>query len=76
MGTWLLVWLIVAMLVPLVAIGALVAALVRHGIVVGRSAQRLQAEVSPIAEDISRETSAQQQRISSLRVPRRGQGQA
>jgi hypothetical protein len=69
-GTWLLVWLVVAMLVPLVAIAALVAALVRHGIVVGRSVQRLQAEVSPIAEEISRETTAQQQRLSGLKVPR------
>jgi hypothetical protein len=71
----LLVWLIVAMLVPLVAIGALVAALVRHGIVVGRSAQRFQAEVSPLAEEISRETAAQQQRLAGLNVPRRGAGE-
>ena len=76
MGTWLLVWLIVAMLVPLLAIAALVAALVRHGIVVGRSAQRLQAEVSPITEEISREAAAQQQRLSTLKVPGRRSSEA
>ncbi|MGZ4133236.1 MAG: hypothetical protein ACXVWF_09325 [Actinomycetota bacterium] len=76
MGTWLLVWLIVAMLVPLVAIAAFVAALVRHGLVVGRSAQRLQAEVGPLAEEITRETARQGERLSSLKGPGRRSGEA
>jgi len=69
-GTWLIVWLIVS-LTTTVALVAFVAALVRHGIVVGRSAQRMQAEIAPLAEEISRGTAEQQRRLSMLKVPGR-----
>jgi uncharacterized membrane protein len=69
-GTWLIVWLI-ASLTTMVALVAFVAALVRHGLVVGRSAQRMQAEIAPLAEEISRESAEQQRRLSTLKVPGR-----
>ena len=52
MTTTALVWLVIG-LVTVVAVSALLIALIRHLIVLGRAARRFQEEVTPIAEDIS-----------------------
>lgn len=45
------VWLIIG-LVTTVALVAMVIALIRHGILLGRAAMRLSAEVGPIVDEI------------------------
>lgn len=52
MTTTALVWLVTGLL-TIVAVSALLIALVRHVIVLGRAARRFQEEVRPIAEEIS-----------------------
>ena len=52
MTTTALVWLVVGLL-TIVAVLALLIALIRHLLVLGRAARRFQEEVTPIAEDIS-----------------------
>jgi hypothetical protein len=47
-----LVWLVIGLL-TIVAVLALLIALIRHLMVLGRAARRFQEEVTPIAEDIS-----------------------
>jgi hypothetical protein len=47
-----IVWLVIGLL-TIVAVSALLIALIRHLIVLGRAAKRFQEEVTPIAEDIS-----------------------
>jgi Na+-transporting methylmalonyl-CoA/oxaloacetate decarboxylase gamma subunit len=52
MTTTALVWLVIGLL-TVVAVLALLIALIRHVLVLGRAARRFQEEVTPIAEDIS-----------------------
>ena len=52
MTTTALVWFVIGLL-TIVAVLALLIALIRHLIVLGRAARRFQEEVTPIAEDIS-----------------------
>lgn len=52
MGTWLVVWFIVGIL-STVAVLAFLIALIRHLMVLGRSARRMQDEVTPIVQEIS-----------------------
>lgn len=52
MTTTALVWFVIGLL-TLVAVLALLIALVRHVMLLGRAARRFQEEVTPIAEDIS-----------------------
>ncbi len=47
-----LVWFVIGLL-TVVAVLALLIALIRHLMVLGRTARRFQEEVTPIAEDIS-----------------------
>ena len=52
MTTTALVWFVIGLL-TIVAVLALLIALIRHLMVLGRAARRFQEEVTPIAEDIS-----------------------
>jgi len=54
MLTWLVMWIVLGA-VSTVALLAFVLALGRHVLILGRTARRFQAEVSPIAEEIARE---------------------
>jgi len=46
-GTWLLVWFVIG-IVSTVAVIAFLIALIRHLLVLGRTARRMQDELSPI----------------------------
>ena len=70
MSTWLVVWFIVA----IVSTGAVIAclvALVRHVLVVGRSAKELQEAVKPLADAITADGKRASDRASALEVPGR-----
>ena len=67
MTTTALVWFVVG-LVSIVAVLAVLIALIRHLFVLGRAAKRFQAEVGPLAEDISTLSGAASSR--SRRLPR------
>jgi hypothetical protein len=66
--TWLVVWLVVV-LVTTVALVVFVAGLARHALVVGRSAQRMQEEVKPLAEEIAHGSARAGDRVGSLQIP-------
>ena len=69
MDTWLVVWFVIA-IVATIAVLAFLVALIRHLLVLGRTARRLQDEVSPIAREISTEGARASDRASRLRPPR------
>ncbi len=64
------VWIAIG-LATTVAILALLIALIRHVLVLGRSLQRFQQEVQPVAEEISAEGERASSRTSNLKVPGR-----
>ena len=64
-GTWLVVWFIVG-IVSTVAVLAFLLALIRHLLVLGRTARRIQDELSPIVQEISVEGSRANERASRL----------
>jgi hypothetical protein len=51
-GTWILVWFVIGILTT-VAVIAFLIALIRHLLVLGRTARRMQDEVAPIVQEIS-----------------------
>jgi hypothetical protein len=61
-----IVWLTIG-LVTAVALIAMLIALVRHGMLVGRAAARFQEEVSPITDEIGAQTDAASRRAAGLR---------
>jgi hypothetical protein len=65
---WLLVWLIVG-IVAATALVACLIGLVRHVLVLGRSARELQQAISPITEELSREGARAGDRAGSLSGP-------
>jgi hypothetical protein len=67
-STWLIVWLVLT-LVSIVAIGAVLAALVRQALVLSRSVGRFSEEVGPLAADIGREGDRATSHGSRLRPP-------
>jgi hypothetical protein len=69
-STWILVWFVVA-LVSTAALLAFGIALVRHGILVGRTARQFQEEAQPIVDDVSREGQKASQHAAALRPPSR-----
>ncbi|MGZ8579703.1 MAG: hypothetical protein ACXWW9_00290 [Actinomycetota bacterium] len=69
MGTWLVVWFVIG-IVSTLAVLAFLIALIRHLLVLGRTARRMQDEISPIAQEISAEGSRASDRASRL-GPRR-----
>ncbi len=64
------VWIAIG-LATTVAILALLIALIRHVLVLGKSLQRFQQEVQPVAEEISAEGERASSRASDLKVPGR-----
>jgi hypothetical protein len=52
MDTWLVVWLVIS-LVTTAALLVMLGFLVRHVILLGRTAGRMQAELQPIADELS-----------------------
>ena len=66
MSTWILVWFIVA-LVTTVALIAFGIAMVRHLILVGRTARQMQDEAQPIVEELSREGQRASRHAAQLR---------
>jgi hypothetical protein len=72
-STWLVVWLVVG-LVTTVALAACAIWLVRHVLILGRTVGRVQEELSPISEKISRESARASERAVGLRMPSRRKG--
>jgi hypothetical protein len=70
MSTWLIVWFIVAF-VSTAAVLACLVALIRHALVLGRSAREFQEAVKPLADAISADGRRASERSGSLRVPGR-----
>ena len=70
MSTWLVVWFIVA-IVSTAAVIACLIALVRHVMVLGRSARALQEAVRPLADQIAADGDRASKRSASLQVPAR-----
>jgi hypothetical protein len=54
MAPWLVVWFVVT-IVSTVAVLACMIGLLRHVLVLGRTVKQLQAEVQPIADEVSKE---------------------
>ncbi len=69
MGTWLLVWFVIG-IVSTVAVLAFLIALIRHMVVLGRTARRMQDELAPIAQEIAAQGDRASERASRL-GPRR-----
>jgi len=68
MSTWLVVWFIVA-IVSTLAVVAVLVALIRHALVVGRSARELQEAVKPLADAIAADGRRASERGASLQIP-------
>ena len=71
MSTWILVWLLIT-LVTTMAVIALLVALGRQVLIVGRTAARFQDEVGPVAGEISRDGTRLGDRAQNLKIPRSG----
>jgi hypothetical protein len=67
-STWLLVWLVVG-LVTTAALAACAIWLVRHVMLLGRTVGRVQEELAPLAEEISRGSARASDRAAGLRMP-------
>jgi hypothetical protein len=67
-SAWLVVWLVIG-LVTLAAIAAFAVFLVRHVMILGRTAGRMQDELAPLAQEISRESARASDRAGNLRMP-------
>jgi hypothetical protein len=63
------VWFIVA-LVTTAAMIVFAIALVRHGLIVGRTARQFQEEAQPVVDEISRQAQRASDRAGSLQPPR------
>jgi len=61
-----IVWLTVG-LVTVVAIAAMLIALVRHGILIGRTVSRFREEIAPITEEISALSAANARAAATMR---------
>jgi hypothetical protein len=71
---WILVWFVIA-LVTTIALLAFFAALVRHGILLGRAVARFGEEAGALATDIGRESSRASDRAANLSLGGRTAGQ-
>jgi hypothetical protein len=67
--SWVFVWLVLGLLTTMVA-AVFAVSLVRHALIIGRTARRFQAEVGPLAAEVGREGSETADRTERLRVPR------
>lgn len=69
MSTWLVVWFVIG-IVTTIAVIAFLIALVRHLLVLGRTARRMQDELAPIVQEISAEGMRASDRAPRLSRPR------
>jgi hypothetical protein len=67
-STWLLWWFVIALVTTLVIVVVIVP-LVRHALVLGRAAERLQEEVGPLADEIATEGDRASGHAARLRMP-------
>jgi hypothetical protein len=67
-STWLVVWFTIG-IVSTIAVLAFLAALIRHLLVLGRTARRMQDELSPVVREISAERMRAGDRASRLSSP-------
>ena len=68
MNTWLLVWLVVAIVTTLVIV-AFVVAMIRHVLLLGRTARRMQEEIAPIAQEITTGVDQASRKTSAMQPP-------
>ncbi|HEX9300477.1 MAG TPA: hypothetical protein VF968_10155 [Actinomycetota bacterium] len=71
MSTWLVVWIVLGA-VSTLALAALVVALGRHVLLLGRTARRFQEEIGPVAEEVAREGARASEHAERLGRARRG----
>jgi hypothetical protein len=64
-GTWLVVWFVIG-IVSTIAVLAFLIALIRHLLVLGRTARRMQDELAPIVREISDDGVRASDRVSRL----------
>jgi hypothetical protein len=63
--TWLIVWFVIG-IVTTIAVLAFLIALIRHLLVLGRSARQMQDELSPVVQEISAQGTRANDRASRL----------
>jgi hypothetical protein len=64
-GTWLIIWFVIG-IISTIAVLAFLMALIRHLLVLGRTAQRMRDELSPVVREISDEGGRASARASRL----------
>ena len=64
-GTWLIVWFVIG-IVSTIAVLAFLTALIRHLLLLGRTARRMQEELAPMAQEISEQGTRASARASRL----------
>ncbi|MDP9329584.1 MAG: hypothetical protein M3P11_02920 [Actinomycetota bacterium] len=69
MSSWILAWLLVAIL-STVAVIAVLVALVRHALSVGRAVRRFNDEVGPLADEIATNAARASDRAGGFEIPR------
>jgi hypothetical protein len=69
MSTWLVVWLLVA-IVSTVAVIACLLALARHVVILGRAMRQMREAVMPLADEIAQDGARATGRAASLPTPR------
>ncbi|HJR97190.1 MAG TPA: hypothetical protein VJ979_04720 [Actinomycetota bacterium] len=69
MDTWLVVWFVIG-IVTTIAVLAFLIALIRHLLVLGRTARQMQEELSPVVREISAQGTRASDRAARL-GPRR-----
>jgi hypothetical protein len=67
-NVWILCWFVIAVLSTLVVIVCAVA-LVRHILLLGRTAKQAQDEIQPIVDDIARQGREASAKTASFQVP-------
>ncbi|HET9311610.1 MAG TPA: hypothetical protein VFP41_10380 [Actinomycetota bacterium] len=69
MDTWLVVWFVIGIVTTIVVLAFLIA-LIRHVLVLGRTARQMQEELSPVVQEISAQGTRASDRAARL-GPRR-----
>jgi hypothetical protein len=69
-SSWLIWWFVIVLVTTLV-ITVVIVGLVRHGLVVGRAAERFQEEIGPLADQIAAEGGRASAHAARLQVPGR-----
>jgi hypothetical protein len=69
-STWLVWWFVITILATAAVIAVLIA-LVRHVLLLGRTARRMQDELSPLADDISSGVADASAKAQSFQSPGR-----